>query len=140
MLKEIKAAYNDYFEKYKRKPDYIVFNRQLYKDLIIESHEDSAPVFMGMHALVISDESSDFNLYEKRELEDALCEYEKDSPRIRSFTVARITPNLVRRRDPNSNKSLEPVSPFDLVEIDYKLVMAYRRYVEMKKQRQINNV
>ena len=140
MLKEIKAAYNDYFEKYKRKPDYIVLNHQLFNDFMIESSEDSAPVFMGMRALVISDESSDFNLYEKRELDEALAQYEKDSPKIRSYTVARTKTNLVRRRDPNSNKPLELVSPFDLVEIDYKSVNAYRRHVEMKKQGQINNI
>lgn len=134
MLKKIETAYNDHFEKYKRKPDYIVVNHQLFNDLMIESFEDSTPVLMGMYPLVISDESSDFNLYEKRELEDALFEYEKDSPKIGSFTVARNTPNLVRRRDPNSNNRLELVSPFDLVEIDYKSVIAYRRHVEMKKQ------
>lgn len=139
MLKKIEAAYNDYFEKYKRKPDYIVVNHQLFDDLMIESFENSNPVLMGMHPLVISDKTSDFHLYEKWELDFVLADYEKNNPKMEPYSVLRLIPFGIVRINLDSNEKIPHKSVGDLIEIDYKAIQAYQRHLAIMKQGKADN-
>lgn len=139
MLEKIQAAYNEYYEKYKRNPDYIALSSQLLLDWpVTESFPGSKPTLMGMQILVINDYGLGFDLYEKLELDYALGEYEKNYPQIKDYFALRVNHIEARRISSNSNEKLVPQDLGVMVHIDHRVACAYKQFVENIKNNQAN--
>ncbi|MEJ5038014.1 hypothetical protein WH285_13835 [Acinetobacter johnsonii] len=131
MFTDIKNAYEDYLKKYKRHPTYISMGRDHFDTLNREDTNPDIPTFLGMKALVTNDTTTEFNLFEEKELDDVLFEYHNSRDKMKSFEATRLLPAQMLRVA-GDNKKLNLIDIFDEIVIKSDVIRAYERHKNMK--------
>ncbi len=134
MLKEIRKAYEDYYSKYERHPDFISISRDSFESIVRESLNNSDQTFYGMKALVVSKQTSDFDIFEDNDLSQALSLYNQSRDKYKIFTVYRPQPFKINLVGINSSTTpVEPEQRLDKVEIGSEVIRVYERHLKMKE-------